>query len=201
MSDRETPQSFVPPTFDEQFNMARYFLDARIEEGRGDHIAIIDDSGQYTYRQVRAMANQVGNALTAMGVGVEDRVLIALFDSVEFAAAFFGILKIGAVVTMVNPELPDGDYQHYLDYTRARALIGDIGLTNRIKPMIDSSKLLRGVLSAGGNWTEKVGGASPLLENFPSSKDDPSVWLFTSGSTGKPKGAVHLHHDFAFNTE
>jgi benzoate-CoA ligase family protein len=37
--------------------------------------------------------------------------------------------------------------------------------------------------------------------NFDSSKDDPSVWLFTSGSTGKPKGAVHLHHDFAYNTE
>ncbi|HEX4462253.1 MAG TPA: AMP-binding protein, partial [Polyangia bacterium] len=125
----QTPHN---PQFPEQFNMARYFLDARIEEGRGDHIAVIDDNGQYTYRQVQAMANRVGNALAAMGVGVEDRVLIALFDSVEFAAAFFGILKIGAVVTMVNPELPDGDYQHYLDYTRARALIGDIGLTNRI---------------------------------------------------------------------
>ena len=37
--------------------------------------------------------------------------------------------------------------------------------------------------------------------NFDSSKDDPSAWLFTSGSTGKPKGAVHLHHDFPFNTE
>ena len=27
------------------------------------------------------------------------------------------------------------------------------------------------------------------------------MWLFTSGSTGKPKAAVHLHHDFPFNTE
>ncbi len=45
------------------------------------------------------------------------------------------------------------------------------------------------------------GGASPALTNFDTSKDDPSVWLFTSGSTGKPKAAVHLHHDFAFNTE
>src|SRR5262249_26321307 len=28
-----------------------------------------------------------------------------------------------------------------------------------------------------------------------------AAWLFTSGSTGRPKGAVHMHHDFAFNTE
>ena len=192
-----------PPTFPERFNMAHYFLDARIEEGRGDHVAVIDDDGRFTYRQVQTLANQVGNALSAMGVGVEDRVLIGLSDSVEFVAAFFGVLKIGAVVTMVNPELPDADYEHYLDYTRARALIGDIGLTNRIAPLVGASKLLRGVISAGAgsNWSETVGRASPSLTNFDTSKDDPSAWLFTSGSTGKPKGAVHLHHDFPYNTE
>jgi benzoate-CoA ligase len=200
------PMSTLPstaPTFPERFNMAHYFLDARIEEGRGDHIAVIDDDGRYSYRQVQALANQVGNALSTMGVGVEDRVLIGLSDGIEFAAAFFGILKIGAVVAMVNPELPDGDYEHYLDYTRARALIGDIGLTNRIAPLLGASKLLRGVISAGAgsNWGETVGRASPSLTNFDTSKDDPSAWLFTSGSTGKPKGAVHLHHDFPYNTE
>jgi len=194
---------FTPPSFPERFNMAHYFLDARIEEGRGDHIAVVDDNGRYTYRQVQAMANQVGNALSAMGVGVEDRVLIALFDGVEFAATFFGVLKIGAVVTMVNPELPDGDYEHYLGYTRARALVGDATLSARIVPLIESSKLLRGVISAGagGNWSETVGRASPSLVNCDTSKDDPSAWLFTSGTSGKPKGAVHLHHDFPFNTE
>src|SRR3954469_6354585 len=193
----------TPPTFPERFNMAHYFLDARIEEGRGDHIAVIDDAGRYSYRQVQAMANQVANALTSMGVGVEDRVLIGLFDSVEFAAAFFGILKIGAVVAMVNPELPDGDYEHYLDYTRARALVADIGLTNRIVSLVNASKLLRGAISAGdgGNWGDTVARSSPELVNFDTSKDDPSAWLFTSGSTGKPKAAVHLHHDFPFNTE
>jgi benzoate-CoA ligase family protein len=194
---------FTTPSFPERFNMADYFLDARVTEGRGDHLAVIDDDGRYTYRQVQALANQVGNALSSLGVGVEDRVLLGLSDGIEFAAAFFGVLKIGAVVTMVNPELPEADYEHYLDYTRARALVADFGLTQRIAPLIDGSKLLRGVISAGagGNWSGTVGRASPTLTNFDSSKDDPSVWLFTSGSTGKPKAAVHLHHDFPFNTE
>jgi benzoate-CoA ligase len=196
------------PSFPERFNMARYFLDDRIDEGRGDHLAVIDDHGSYTYRQVQALANQVANALTARGVGVEDRVLIGLFDGVEFVATFFGVLKAGAVVTMVNPELPEADYQHYLDYTRARALVADIGLTNRISSLLSSSKLLRAIISVGEGapllgegWGRAVVAASTTFSNFDSSKDDPSVWLFTSGSTGKPKGAVHLHHDFPYNTE
>jgi benzoate-CoA ligase family protein len=41
----------------------------------------------------------------------------------------------------------------------------------------------------------------PRRASYPTSKDDPAVWLFTSGSTGKPKAAVHLHHDFPYNTE
>jgi benzoate-CoA ligase family protein len=193
--------------FPERFNMARYFLDERIEEGRGDKLAVIDDAGGYDYRAVQALANRVGNALKARGVGPEDRVLIGLQDSVEFAAAFFGVLKIGAVVTMVNPDLPDGDYDYYLDYTRARAFIGEKALAERIRAAIDRSELLRAVITVGGSggggesWEESVDRASPELTNCDTSRDDPSVWLFTSGSTGRPKAAVHLHHDFPYNTE
>jgi benzoate-CoA ligase len=199
------------PSFPERFNMARYFLDERVEEGRGDHLAIIDDAGRYTYTEVQALANRVGNALKARGIGPEDRVLIGLGDSVEFAAAFFGVLKIGAVVAMVNPELPDADYEHYLGYTRARAFIAESALAQRIRPLIDRSELLRALITvsshagaAGGGgeeWRDSVGRASPELSAYETSRDDPSVWLFTSGSTGKPKAAVHLHHDFPFNTE
>ncbi|HEY7956856.1 MAG: benzoate-CoA ligase family protein [Polyangia bacterium] len=196
-----------PPSFPDRFNMARYFLDARIEEGRGAHPAVIDEVGAHDYRAVQALANRVGNALKARGIGPEDRVLIALSDRVEFAAAFFGVLKIGAVVTMVNPELPDADYEYYLSYTRARALIAERSLAERTRPLLERSELLRAVLTvdgAGGggeSWDESVGRASPELCAYETSKDDPSVWLFTSGSTGKPKGAVHLHHDFPYNTE
>jgi benzoate-CoA ligase family protein len=195
------------PTFPERFNMARYFLDERIEEGRGDATAVIDDAGRYSYRDVQALANRVGGALRARGIGPEDRVLIGLGDGVEFAAAFFGVLKIGAVVTMVNPELPDADYRYYLDYTRARAFIAERALADRIRPLVDDSPLLRAVITVGGaggggeRWEDSVGREPPDLAAWETSKDDPSVWLFTSGSTGKPKAAVHLHHDFPYNTE
>jgi benzoate-CoA ligase family protein len=195
------------PTYPERFNMAGWFLDRRSDEGRGDHLAVIDDAGRYRYRDVEALANRVAHALWARGVRPEDRVLIALTDRVEFAAAFFGILKIGAVVAMVNPELPDGDYAHYLSYTRCRALLAERELAERLRPLTAPSPLLRALITvdgAGGggeSWDEAVGRASPERRTDETHKDDPAVWLFTSGSTGKPKAAVHLHHDFPYNTE
>src|SRR6185369_7961592 len=93
-------------SFPERFNMATYFLDARIEEGLGDKIAVYCGDKQYSYREVQQMSNEVGNALLSLGVEMEDRVLLVLPDSIEFVAAWFGVAKIGAVITMVNTILP-----------------------------------------------------------------------------------------------
>ncbi len=90
-------------SFPETFNIADYFLDRRIIEGRGGHTAVIDDRGRYTYAQVQALAEQVAAALWQAGVRPEDRCLIGLWDSIEFVASFFGVLKTGGVVCMCNP--------------------------------------------------------------------------------------------------
>ena len=89
-------------TFPEQFNMATYYLDDRIKEGRGERVAVYCEDQKYTYADVQRMVNRMGNVLIDLGVEMEDRVLIALPDSVEFVATWFAIAKIGAVITMVN---------------------------------------------------------------------------------------------------
>jgi benzoate-CoA ligase family protein len=184
--------------FGERFNLAHYFLDARIEEGRGARVAIVTDERSWTYAEVQADANRMANVLRAAGATIEDRVLIALPDGALFAATFFAVLKLGAVVTMVNPELPAEDYGYYLDYTRARALVCDAAFAARVQP---ASRHLRATLVSGAGLEDALAAAAPAFANEDTSRDDIAVWLFTSGSTGKPKGAVHMHHDFAFNTE
>ena len=46
---------FSPP---ESFNIAHYFLDARIREGLADRRALITDEGTRTYGGWQAMANR-----------------------------------------------------------------------------------------------------------------------------------------------
>jgi acyl-coenzyme A synthetase/AMP-(fatty) acid ligase len=84
------------------FNAAVEFVDRHVTQGRADRIAIRHGGRTLTYGQVAEMVNRVGNALRGFGVDMENRVLLLLYDSPEFAASFFGAMKIGAVPVPVN---------------------------------------------------------------------------------------------------
>jgi len=157
-------------SFPEQFNMATYFLDDRIAEGKGDKVAVYHEDKQYTYADVQAMANRMGNVLISLGVEMEDRVLIALPDSIEFVSTWFAITKVGAVIamvngglggkfgghsgTIVNTILPPADYEYYLDYTRAKVAVVEVSVMERFAPAAARSRYLRHTVVVG---TEQSG--------------------------------------------
>jgi len=107
----------------DQLNLADAFLDARVREGAGDKTAIVCGSRSLTYRDVQRLANRFGHALRGLGVEPEQRVLLALPDGPEYVGALFGVLKIGAVVVMVNPQLRPEEIAYLYDYTRAKVVV------------------------------------------------------------------------------
>ncbi|PYP99573.1 MAG: benzoate-CoA ligase family protein, partial [Acidobacteria bacterium] len=197
----------APMELPERFNMAWYYLDRNVEEGRGDKKCLFWRDEAYTYREVQARANRFGNALRALGVEVEDRVLLVLPDCPEFVFAWFAAAKVGAVIAMVNPALPADDLAYYFQYTRARVAVVDESTLDRIDPARDSFPHLRHLVVVGADPGRHVSFAESCakgwehLENADTHRDDPAIWLFTSGSTGKPKAAVHLQQDLPWNTE
>src|SRR5260370_13652362 len=106
----------------EYFNAAVHFLDVPAEQ-HPQRVAIVGEPREVSYGELAALANRAGNALRAQGVSRGDRVLIALPDSAEFIAAFFGAAKIGAVAVPVNPFARSSDYIHYLENSEPRAAI------------------------------------------------------------------------------
>jgi benzoate-CoA ligase family protein len=194
----------MPGEIPYEFNMARYFLEDRLREGFGEKVALRCPDRDWTYREVSALSDRLGNVLRDLGVEQEDRVYICLPDGVEFVLSFFAVLKIGAVVTMGNPHLPPDDYDYYLGYTRAKAAVIPQELAETFASMREKHPQLRNLLVVGagaGSFWARVERAPERLEWARTTKDDFAVWLFSGGTTGRSKGVVHCHHDFPWNTE
>ena len=196
----------------DQFNAATAFLERNLTEGRGDKPAIYYEGETYTYNQIAELANRIGNGLLDLGIEIEQRVALLLLDSPQFAASFFGTIKIGAVPVPLNTMLFPRDYAYLLNDSRAKALLVHANLWKQVRQELPKFKYLRHVIVVGlepderetdtlhdfANWTAK---ASVQLEAAETTKDDSAFWLYSSGSTGFPKGCVHLQHDMTYCTE
>jgi benzoate-CoA ligase family protein len=198
MMGGETNMSTAPP---ERLNIADLFLDARVREGRGDHVAIRTPTSTLTYTEVRSLAHRYGHVLAAAGVEPEHRVMIALPDGADYVAALFGALEIGAVVVMVNPGLPADEIRALLEYSRARAVVTHATSAATFRDAARGAALLKAVLVAGETeMASRLQAASDRLETFPTHPDDPAIWLFSGGTTGRPKAVVQTHRSFANTT-
>jgi benzoate-CoA ligase family protein len=186
------------------FNLASYFVDRNLEEGRGERTALVGPGGATTYGELAALVNRSGHVLRQLGVRAEERVLLVLGDGVEFVALWYGAQKIGAVTAEAYTFLQPKDYAYYLDYTRAGVVVADATTLERVRDAAATSRWLRHLLVVGGGEEElgpeevsfeALAAEAPAeLDAAPTTRDDVAIWKFTTGSTGQPKAAVHPQH-------
>ena len=186
-----------------RLNLASWFVDRNLEEGRGGRTALIGPDGAITYAELAALVNRSGHVLRELGVRAEERILLVLSDGVEFVALWYGAQKIGAVTAEAYTFLQPKDYAYYLDYTRAGVVVVDGSTLGAVRDAAQSSRWLRRILVVGAgeelregeaSFEALVAGAPDELEPAPTTRDDIALWKFTTGSTGAPKAAVHPQH-------
>ena len=192
------------------FNAATHFVDRHLAEGRGSKVAIECGEARVTYAQLQENVNRFGSALRArLDVRAEERVLLLLLDGPEFAFAFFGTLKIGAVAVPVNTLLKPADYAHLLADSGASVAVVSAPLLPLLGEIPrDSLRRLRHVVVVGHEIPSDTLGFDALLASGssdldaePTNRDAPAFWMYSSGSTGTSKGCVHLHHDMVVCAE
>jgi benzoate-CoA ligase len=189
-----------------RLNIAEWFLDRRAD-AHPERIAILGEPAAVCYGELRGLANRVGNALAAGGCTRGDRVLIALRDSPEFIAAFFGAAKIGAIPVPVNSFARTGDYSFYRSDSGASIAIVDETSLSEFVPAARAVSVQVVVVGGAGSrasgeiaWAEWIADASPELLCCSTAASDPAFLLYTSGSGGRPKAAVHQHKDMIVAT-
>ena len=193
--------SVSPPriTIPREYNAAHDLIERNLRAGRAAKPAFIDDAGTTTYGALAQRVDAFAHGLTALGLRMEDRVLLCLHDTIDFPTAFLGSIKAGIIPIAANTLLTPADYEYMLRDSRARALIVSAPLLSSFAPQLSRLPFLEHVVVSGGNaaghrpFAALLDPAHGPFAAVPTTADDTCFWLYSSGSTGAPKGTVHVH--------
>lgn len=195
-----------PLAYPDQLNCAVELLDTVAEGTGGDRPALHFEGRTITYRDLLAQANRIAHALAEdLGIIPGNRVLLRGPNNPMMVAAWFAVLKAGAIAVTTMPLLRARELSYTL--TKARVAValcdgrfaeemlvaaeqvrgGDSGLTPRV------------CLFHGGDSPDSLealsAGKPETFTNVATARDDVALIAFTSGSTGQAKGTMHFHRD------
>ncbi|MEP7206650.1 MAG: benzoate-CoA ligase family protein [Casimicrobiaceae bacterium] len=189
------------------YNAAHDLLQRNLLAGRGGKVAFVDDAGSITYEGLDRRVNRCANALRALGIRPEERVLVCMLDGIDWPTVFLGAIKAGVVPVAVNTLLTTSDYGYMLRDSRARALFVSAPLLPVMAPLVSTLPHLAHVVVAGGevaphpSLATLLDGADETFTTADTKADEPCFWLYSSGSTGAPKGTVHAHSSLVETAE
>ncbi|MFF1819460.1 propionyl-CoA synthetase [Kribbella sp. NPDC058245] len=198
-----------------ELNTSYNCLDRHVEAGHGDRVALIHDSPvtgssqTFTYAELRDEVARFAGALSGLGVGKGDRVIVYLPMVPEAVIAMLACARLGAIHSVVFGGFAPKELAARIDDATPRVIVSascGIEPTRVVeyKPIIDEALTLSthqpehtivlqrpAVQATLGerdlDWATLD--ASPV-DPVPVAATDPLYILYTSGTTGKPKGVV-----------
>jgi fatty-acyl-CoA synthase len=172
-----------------------------------EKVAVVDGNRRKTYRELDGMATRLAMNLSRMDFRKGDRVALYMKNSLELVIAFYGLQKLGVIVTWVNASYRRSEAEFILKNSESRAVFvfreweGHDYLASilEMKGVLPELSDIVVVGSGEGQGVHSFGdlieGTSP--EDFSPCKmnivQDLSMLIYTSGTTGKPKGAMISH--------
>lgn len=162
---------------------------------RASHPALVTDSRTVTWAELDRLVHAVAGGLTARGVRRGDRVAMMLGNSLEFAVAYFGILRAGAVAVPLNTAYTPAELAHIVQSCEPVLIVADEATAETAR-----SQDVPVVVAGSDEWrTLMVGKVSPPAGI--TGPEDLAVLLFTAGTSGNPKGVMLSHRALVSNLD
>ncbi len=204
-----------------RLNAAVNCVDRHVAAGDGDRVALHfegepGDRETITYADLQRRVARAANALTALGVGKGDRVVVYLPVIPETVVITLAIARVGAIHSLVFGGFSAEALRFRVEDTGAKLLVTSDGQFRRgaavpVKAQADAAVagdnaiehvlVVRrtGELTPDIPWTpgrdvwwhDAVDTAASTHEPEFFDAETPLFIIYTSGTTGRPKGVVH----------
>ncbi len=185
--------------------------------------ALIFGGLETTFRELDQVSDRFANALIGLGVKKGDRVALHLPNSTNFAIAYYGLLKAGAVFVPLSPLLAEREIAFELNDSGAETFIGVDLLYGAPRNVMGETPVKNVILSSLADNYAPLTAPAKMLTRLPfdegvldmaaliasSPADPPEVAIdpradlahiaYTGGTTGTPKGVMLTHFNVVAN--
>ena len=183
-----------------------------------DHVVTYYMGFELTYRQMLDIVYRVATKLTELGIKKGDTVALQYLNDPAFICNFYGILKMGGIVSTISPLFKSLEIKRQLNDSEAKVYLGWEGFTNLVDPIIAETgvryKFYTNVspylspdpmgpqeFQFGGEptWEDLVRETAPNPPEVSITSDELAMLQYTGGTTGFPKGAMLTHRNIIAN--
>ncbi|HVN25695.1 MAG TPA: AMP-binding protein [Syntrophorhabdales bacterium] len=209
----------------EKYNRMRWWLGMtwgdvfdRATDLYPDKIGLVDDTGRWTYGELRATVDRLAIGFMKLGIMPGDRVFIQIPNWHEYIYCFFALQKIGAVPVLLVPRHNQIEIRHLYKLTEPVAWIlpaqyGKIEYQPIIDDVLKESPKIKHIIQVRADNTryhklEKlIADGEPTEENLlalEQRRPDPdqvAQIMPTGGTTGLPKASPRTHNNYINNVE
>ncbi len=188
------------------------FFRSSVEEHR-DKTALTFYGTTFDFARIEALSEKMAASLAARGVGKGDRVALMLPNCPQYVVGFFATVRLGAVVTQLNPMYVEREIEHILEdsgaetivvysdaYPRVKNVVGQTALKNVI--VVDFEGEPEGLESGHESFGEVLAeDAEPAPPVAVDPVENVAVFQYTGGTTGVSKGAMLTHRNLVANVQ
>ncbi|PTB61784.1 acetyl-CoA synthetase-like protein [Trichoderma citrinoviride] len=187
--------------------------------GTKECIVIPWTGARWTYHDLNQQSSALAQSLLDMGIGVGDRVGIMAGNCEQYAAVFFAVAKIGAILVILNNTYTATEAMYGLTFSDCKVFFvtRTIGGRTNNAPLLQNLKNEASPIKVVILRGEGEGGEYPTYDELVkagSRKDHDRLYRvmskvlphqvvnlqFTSGTTGLPKAAMLTHHNLVNNS-
>lgn len=194
-----------------------------------DHIALIFFGKKLSYNHLKREVDSFSRALYEIGIRKGDKIALLLPNCPQFAIAYYGALKVGAIITPMNPLYKPEEIKRQLINSEANTIVILDLLYPNFKPIKDETFVERVIITSIKDYLpgfkkllyplvakpkppkiepfEGLYKFTELVAKYPPSppkvsinpKEDLATLMYTGGTTGIPKGAMLTHYNLYAN--